>query len=155
VVSPRRPFFECAYPAKISPLLRRLQSLTGLTDNPFRFPKHVSWMRMAEMVSRSLLLHRLVLVSLILISTSGLGCTSRQADAPPTASVAVSEKAININTATLEEFESLPGIGETLAKRIVDYRDRNGKFRRTEHLMLVPGVSERRFRQFRDRVRTD
>jgi len=110
---------------------------------------------MAEMVSRSLLLHRLVLVSLILISTSGLGCTSRQADAPPTASVAVSEKAININTATLEEFESLPGIGETLAKRIVDYRDRNGKFRRTEHLMLVPGVSERRFRQFRDRVRTD
>jgi competence protein ComEA len=53
---------------------------------------------------------------------------------------------VNINTASPEELERLPGIGKGLAARIVEYRTQYGRFRRTEHLMMVRGISERRFR---------
>ena len=90
----------------------------------------------------------------IILAMVVTGCTSRQVERP-VANIVVADNAVNINTATIAELEALPGIGETLAKRIVEYRDKNGKFRRSEHLMLVTGVSERRFRQIRNRVRTD
>jgi competence ComEA-like helix-hairpin-helix protein len=53
---------------------------------------------------------------------------------------------VNINTASSEELEKLPGIGRGLAERIIEYRTLYGRFRRTEHLMMVRGISERRFR---------
>ena len=58
----------------------------------------------------------------------------------------------NINDATPEELERLPGIGPALAARIVEHRERYGRFRRAEHLLLVRGISERRFRQLRPYV---
>ena len=64
------------------------------------------------------------------------------ADTPP----------VNINDATREELERLPGIGPALAARIVEHRERHGRFRRAEHLMMVRGISERRFRQLRPYV---
>lgn len=54
---------------------------------------------------------------------------------------------VSINKASLEELEKLPGIGPSLAARIVEHRERYGPFRRAEHVMLVRGISERRFRQ--------
>ncbi|HYE16113.1 MAG TPA: helix-hairpin-helix domain-containing protein [Pyrinomonadaceae bacterium] len=59
---------------------------------------------------------------------------------------------ININRATREELERLPGIGPALAARIVEHRERHGPFRRAEHLMMVRGISERRFLALRARV---
>jgi competence protein ComEA len=56
---------------------------------------------------------------------------------------------VNINEASREELERLPGIGPALATRIVEHRERHGRFRRPEHLLLVRGISERRFRQLR------
>ena len=56
---------------------------------------------------------------------------------------------VSLNTATREEFERLPGVGPVLAARIVEHRERHGRFRRVEHLLLVRGVSERRFLQLR------
>ena len=56
---------------------------------------------------------------------------------------------VSINRASREELEKLPGIGPALAARIVEQRERYGPFRRAEHLMLVRGISERRFRQLR------
>lgn len=53
---------------------------------------------------------------------------------------------IDINTATRAELEKLPGIGEALAARIVEHREKYGRFRRVEHLLLVRGISERRYR---------
>ncbi|HKQ99392.1 MAG TPA: helix-hairpin-helix domain-containing protein [Pyrinomonadaceae bacterium] len=53
---------------------------------------------------------------------------------------------ININTASHAELEKLPGIGRALAARIVAFRAEYGRFRRAEHLMMVRGISERRFR---------
>jgi len=62
---------------------------------------------------------------------------------------------ISINKATREELEKLPGIGPGLAARIIEHRRRYGRFRRAEHLLLVRGISERRFRRLRDFVNAD
>ena len=59
---------------------------------------------------------------------------------------------ININTATSAELERLPGIGPGFAARIIQHRARYGPFRRIEHLLIVPGISERRFAQLRPYV---
>lgn len=56
---------------------------------------------------------------------------------------------LSINEATPQELERLPGIGPALAARIVEHRERFGRFRRAEHLLLVRGISERRFLQLR------
>ena len=56
---------------------------------------------------------------------------------------------ISINRSSREELEKLPGIGPALAARIVEQRERYGPFRRAEHLMMVRGISERRFRRLR------
>lgn len=51
---------------------------------------------------------------------------------------------LNINTAGMEEFMTLPGIGEVLAERIVAYRDANGSFSSVEGLMYVEGIGEKK-----------
>src|SRR4051812_22171208 len=56
---------------------------------------------------------------------------------------------ININTASPAELERLPGIGKALAARIVAHRKLYGRFRRPEHLLVVRGISDRRFRAMR------
>lgn len=62
---------------------------------------------------------------------------------------------VNLNRATREELEKLPGIGEGLAARIVEHRERYGPFRRVEHLLAVRGISERRFAELRFYVTVD
>jgi comEA protein len=62
--------------------------------------------------------------------------------------------AVNINKASEQELNKLPGIGEDLAQRIIEYREKNGNFRRTEHLLLVRGISEKKFRQISSLVKT-
>jgi competence ComEA-like helix-hairpin-helix protein len=53
---------------------------------------------------------------------------------------------IEINSASASQLERLPGVGSGLAERIVAYRKQRGPFRRLEHLMMVRGISERKFR---------
>ncbi len=59
---------------------------------------------------------------------------------------------VNINTATAEELEALPGIGEVLSKRIVADREVNGPFTMVDDLMRVPGIKEGLMSQLRDLV---
>jgi len=59
---------------------------------------------------------------------------------------------ININTASRAELEKLPGIGAGLAARIIAHREQFGAFRRAEHLIVVRGISERRFLAMREFV---
>ena len=62
------------------------------------------------------------------------------------------QERININTASAQQLEQLPGIGKGLAERIVEHREKYGPFRRIEHLIIVRGISDRRFRALRDLV---
>jgi competence protein ComEA len=64
----------------------------------------------------------------------------------------LTSSAININTATVRELEKLPGVGSGLAQRIVLHREQYGPFRRAEHLMIVRGISDRKFRDLRDMI---
>ena len=54
----------------------------------------------------------------------------------------VSPQVVNINTAGVDELDSLPGIGPVLAQRIVDYRTAHGAFRSTEELTQVEGIGQ-------------
>ena len=59
---------------------------------------------------------------------------------------------ININTASMSLLQTLPNIGETLAKRIVDYRNEHGDFTAPEDLLLVEGIGEKRLEQIREYI---
>ena len=59
---------------------------------------------------------------------------------------------ININTAPANELEKLPGIGKGLATRIVEHREKYGPFRKPEYLIIIRGISDKRFRALQDLI---
>jgi competence protein ComEA len=52
-------------------------------------------------------------------------------------------------------LETLPGVGPTLARRIVEFRERKGGFKRIEELLAVPGVSEKKWKTLCEYLRLD
>ncbi len=84
-----------------------------------------------------------------------------EADAPPpvtggTPTLSSGEVApggkVNINTATLEELDTLPGIGSELAERIIEFREANGPFKSIEDITLVSGIGQVTFEKMKDRI---
>jgi competence protein ComEA len=69
--------------------------------------------------------------------------------------IRVSESAININTSSAVELKKLPHIGEQTAREIIEYRTKHGKFRKSEHLMFVRGISDERFRELKNLVKVE
>jgi competence protein ComEA len=59
---------------------------------------------------------------------------------------------ININTASATDLEVLPGIGAKTAARIVEYRQKNGPFKKIEELMNVQGVGEKSFLKLKEQI---
>lgn len=59
---------------------------------------------------------------------------------------------ININTASVEELMEIPGIGESKAKKIIEYREKNGRFETVEDIMKVNGIKENSFRKMQDHI---
>ncbi|MBS6023210.1 MAG: helix-hairpin-helix domain-containing protein [Paeniclostridium sordellii] len=59
---------------------------------------------------------------------------------------------ININNASLIELDSLPGVGEVTAQKIIDYREENTKFKSTEEIKNVKGIGENKFNNLKDYI---
>lgn len=59
---------------------------------------------------------------------------------------------IDINQATLEELDSLPGVGPSTAQAIISFREKNGPFESVEELMKIPGIKESRFNALKDLI---
>lgn len=59
---------------------------------------------------------------------------------------------VNINEAMQTELEQLPGIGPSLATRIIEYREQNGKFNNVEDLQNVKGIGDAKFNDIKDKV---
>jgi len=68
------------------------------------------------------------------------------------AAKAASTAVVNINTASAAELDALPGIGAKTAARIVEYRQKNGPFKKIEELMNVRGVGEKNFLRLKAQI---
>ncbi len=62
------------------------------------------------------------------------------------------EAVININTASLEELKTLPGVGDTIAKRIIEYRKSHGGFKDVNELLNVKGIGQKRFQKIKEKI---
>ena len=68
-----------------------------------------------------------------------------QSKAKPAKTAAPAAASINLNTASQAQLETLPGVGASAAKRILEYRQKNGGFKKIEELMNVKGIGEKSF----------
>lgn len=59
---------------------------------------------------------------------------------------------VNINSASLSELDSLPGIGATYAQRIIDYRTANGGFKSIEEVKNIKGIGDATFNKLKDKI---
>lgn len=94
----------------------------------------------------------LVVLSCLL---SGLPAAAAQADKHATRSATAkpaSTAIVNLNSASATDLEGLPGIGAKTAARIVEYRQKNGPFKKVEELMNVRGVGEKNFLKLKPQI---
>jgi competence protein ComEA len=103
------------------------------------------------MVSRSLtFVARASLVAVVLgVFLLAPAMTHAQAPAPAADKAA---PAVNLNTASAADLENLPGIGAKMAERILEYRQKNGPFKKIEDLMNVKGIGEKNFLKLKARL---
>lgn len=59
---------------------------------------------------------------------------------------------ININTASESELENIPGVGPATAKKIIDYRNKSGKFSSIEDIKNVSGIGDKKFENMKDSI---
>lgn len=59
---------------------------------------------------------------------------------------------VNINNATIEDLDKLPGIGEATANKIINYREENGDFKSIEELKNVNGIGSKKYEQIKDEI---
>ena len=105
----------------------------------------------------ALLLHKrhLVLIAFCLLLFNACRPDIKKSAETLENSPVISQNAVDINAATVEELEKLPHIGAETARKIIEHRQRYGKFRRAEHLILVKGISDKKFRGLRNLIKVD
>ncbi|HEX8183174.1 MAG TPA: helix-hairpin-helix domain-containing protein [Blastocatellia bacterium] len=93
------------------------------------------------------------LIAALFISCANHDKRANTNTAPPVSGQAGNQHpCVNLNTATIEELMELPGIGEAMGRRIIEYRERHGPFRRPEEIIIIEGFSERKYRPLIGRI---
>ena len=86
------------------------------------------------------------------LALASAASAAQKEESEKTGKKVVAATTVNINTASAAELEALPGVGARTAQRIVDYRQKNGAFKKIEELMNVQGIGEKGFLKIKDRL---
>ena len=89
----------------------------------------------------------------VVLSVVAVLASSAYAEEKPAAKASNDRNLISINNAGVDELVKLPRVGPKIAQRIVDYRQKNGKFKKLEDLMNVSGIGEKTFKGFEDMIK--
>jgi competence ComEA-like helix-hairpin-helix protein len=104
----------------------------------------------------------ILLLSLLLLSFAA--CNQAQSNNASLAQVPTTQNAtnrnqsancVNLNKASVEELNTLPGIGEVMAQKIIAYRERHGSFRRPQEIIIIEGFSEKKYRTIAELICVD
>jgi competence protein ComEA len=88
----------------------------------------------------------------VVVGASGHAGTGVVAPASASAASSAAPTALNLNTATLDQLETLPGVGPVLGQHILDWRDAHGRFASVDQLREVSGIGDVRLAQLRPLV---
>ena len=97
---------------------------------------------------------RLLIVTLAswLMTAPAALAQSPEKSEPPAPKATAATTVVNLNTASAAQLEALPGIGAKTAALILEYRKKNGSFKKVEELMNVKGIGEKSFLKLKNRV---
>ena len=95
----------------------------------------------------------MVLATAVILGALSTPASLAQDKAKPAPKAAAASAAVvNLNSATQAQLETLPGVGAATAKRILEYRQKNGGFKKVEELMNVKGIGEKAFLKLKAQV---
>ena len=94
-------------------------------------------------------MNRFVLVLATVLLLGGWSVDAQRATKPP---APASTEVINLNSATALQIADLPGIGVKTAELIIQYRTKNGPFKKIEEVMNIRGIGEKSFLRIRERI---
>jgi competence protein ComEA len=92
------------------------------------------------------------MMKLAWISLACLGLMLTPVSALAQKGKAVSTEKVNLNTASVEQLQTLPGVGPAMANKILEHRSKIGKFTKIEELLNVKGIGEKKFQKMKDRL---
>jgi competence protein ComEA len=91
------------------------------------------------------ILAAIVILTVIGVAQSSMASPQGAKGASAAKTKATAANPVNLNSASVAQLQTLPGIGASTAQRIVEYRQKNGSFKKIEELMNVKGIGEKSF----------